>query len=82
MPLICENLRIYKDQIEESYLEAIMKMIIATGAFFDRTVFIPGQSRENEFVRELFIRSNTLKLLLYLKKKYPKVCSNELTAFL
>jgi len=63
-------------------LDAIIRLIIATGALFDRTVFIPGESRENEFVRELFIRSNTLKLLLYLKKKYPKNCTDEVTSFL
>lgn len=32
-------------------------------------------------MRELFIKSNCLKLLLYLKKKYPKTCTNELNAF-
>lgn len=63
-------------------MEAIIRLIIATGGLFDRNVFIPGESRENEFVRELFIRSNTLKLLLYLKKKYPKSCADEITSFL
>lgn len=29
----------------------IIKLLIATGGYFDRSIFIPGQSRENEFVR-------------------------------
>lgn len=58
-----------------------MRLLIAAGGWVDRSIFIPGQSRENEFVRELFIRSNSLKMLLFLKKKYPKVCSEELAAF-
>ena len=32
-------------------------------------------------MRELFIRSNALKLLLYLRKKYDKICANELNTF-
>jgi hypothetical protein len=67
--------------VDEGYLESVMRLLIAAGGYFDRSIFIPGQSRENEFVRELFIKSNSLKLLLYLKKKFPKTCTSELNAF-
>ena len=45
LPLVNENLRMYKDQIDEAYLEAIVRLLIAAGALFDRSIFIPGQSR-------------------------------------
>jgi succinate dehydrogenase flavin-adding protein (antitoxin of CptAB toxin-antitoxin module) len=56
-------------------------VVIACGAHFDRSIFIPGESRENELLREVFIKSNSLKLLLFLKKRYPNLCSSELSTF-
>ena len=42
MPLLCESIRGCGEDIEENYIEAIIKLAIACGAYFDRTVFIPG----------------------------------------
>ena len=45
MPMLCESIRCRGADIDEGYVEAIIKLAIACGAFFDRSVFIPGESR-------------------------------------
>ena len=64
------------------YVGAVIKVMVASGGIVDRTVFIPGQSRDNGVVRDLFIRSQCMKLLMFLKKKYPEVSSMEVSNFL
>lgn len=41
-PLMCESIKAYRSNIEQAYLESIIKLIIATGSYFDRSIFIPG----------------------------------------
>ena len=77
IPLISENVRTYGSQIDKTLLQPIVRLLTVVGGQMDRSIFIPGQSRENELVRQLFIRSNSLKLLLFLQKKYPKVCEEQ-----
>ena len=69
MPLLCDTL--VAEDPESEYVGSVVRVMVACGGSFDRSVFIPGQSRENEIVRELFIKSQCMKLLLFLKKKYP-----------
>ena len=45
MPLLCEAIRGSGVTIEETFIEAIVRLSIACGAYFDRSVFIPGESR-------------------------------------
>ncbi len=39
---MCESIKAYRSNIEQAYLESIIKLIIATGSYFDRSIFIPG----------------------------------------
>jgi hypothetical protein len=47
IPLLSENLRMYRSNVDESFLEAIARLLMTAGGFFDRSVFIPGETREN-----------------------------------
>ena len=47
IPLLSELVRTYRNQINVSLLEAIAKLLMTVGGTFDRSVFIPGESREN-----------------------------------
>ena len=47
LPLISENIRCYRNEMEEYLIEGVIRLLIASGGIFDRSVFIPGESREN-----------------------------------
>lgn len=45
IPLLSDQLRLYRGTLDLFLLEAMIKLLIASGGYLDRNVFIPGQSR-------------------------------------
>ena len=58
-------------------MDSIIRFLIKIGGQVGK-VFIPGETRDSEHVRETFIRSNALGILLYMKEEFPNVQEEEI----
>jgi hypothetical protein len=56
-------------------IECMISLLARLGEVVNRKIFVPGETREQEMSRHLFIIvSGTMKLLMGLSEKYPKLC--------